>query len=43
VINELRLDLSRDDHAETYDHHMREYLGIDEEIYGKLIGAAAKK
>lgn len=43
VINELRLDLSRDDHAETYDQHMREYLGIDEELHGKLMGAAAKK
>lgn len=36
VINELRLDLSRDDHAETYDQHMREYLGIDEELLAKL-------
>jgi len=36
VINELRLDLSRDDHAETYDQHMREYLGIDEELLSKL-------
>jgi Fe-S cluster biosynthesis and repair protein YggX len=30
VINELRLDLSRDEDAATYDRHMREYLGIDE-------------
>ncbi len=30
VINELRLDLSRDQDAETYDRHMREYLGVDE-------------
>lgn len=29
VINELRLDLSRDEDAATYDQHMREYLGID--------------
>lgn len=36
VINELRLDLSRDEDAETYDQHMREYLGIDEELYQKL-------
>jgi Fe-S cluster biosynthesis and repair protein YggX len=36
VINEMRLDLSRDDHAETYDQHMREYLGIDEEVLKSL-------
>jgi len=36
VINELRLDLSRDDHAETYDQHMREYLGIDEALLREL-------
>lgn len=36
VINELRLDLSRDDHAETYDRYMREYLGIDDELYERL-------
>ncbi|MCA9294134.1 MAG: Fe(2+)-trafficking protein [Phycisphaerales bacterium] len=32
VINELRLDLSRDEDAETYDKHMEEYLGIDEGV-----------
>jgi Fe-S cluster biosynthesis and repair protein YggX len=36
VINELRLDLSREQDEETYDAHMREYLGIDEELYAKL-------
>jgi Fe-S cluster biosynthesis and repair protein YggX len=36
VINEMRLDLSRDDHAETYDQHMREYLGIDDEVLQSL-------
>lgn len=36
VINELRLDLSRDDHAETYDQHMREYLGIDDEVLAQI-------
>lgn len=36
VINELRLDLSRDDHAETYDQNMREYLGIDEALMREL-------
>jgi Fe-S cluster biosynthesis and repair protein YggX len=31
VINELRLDLSRDKDQEVYDQHMRDFLGIDEE------------
>jgi len=30
VINELRLDLSQDEDAATYDQHMREFLGVDE-------------
>jgi len=30
VINELRLDLSNEEDAETYDQHMREFLGVDE-------------
>ncbi|HZW10150.1 MAG TPA: Fe(2+)-trafficking protein [Phycisphaerales bacterium] len=38
VINELRLDLSRDEDAETYDRHMREYLGIDDNLYEQLTG-----
>lgn len=36
VINELRLDLSREDHSETYDQHMREFLGIDEELLREI-------
>ena len=36
VINELRLDLSREEDAEMYDRHMREYLGIDETLYAEL-------
>lgn len=36
VINELRLDLSRDEDETVYDAHMREYLGIDDELYQKL-------
>lgn len=36
VINELRLDLSRDQDAATYDQHMREYLGIDEALLSEL-------
>jgi len=31
VINEMRLDLSRERDAEIYDQQMREYLGIDVE------------
>jgi Fe-S cluster biosynthesis and repair protein YggX len=38
VINELRLDLSRDRDGEAYDSHMREFLGIDEALYQSLIG-----
>ena len=38
VINELRLDLSRDQDADTYDAHMREYLGIDSDMYRELTG-----
>lgn len=36
VINELRLDLSRENDSETYDQHMREFLGIDEALFEKL-------
>jgi Fe-S cluster biosynthesis and repair protein YggX len=32
VINELRLDLSKDEDAETYDKYMRDYLGITDEV-----------
>ncbi len=44
VINELRLDLSRDEDSETYDQHMREFLGIDETLHAELLskqGSAA--
>lgn len=45
VINELRLDLSREEDQDTYDRHMRDFLGIDDvvlrEIYGEA-GAGAK-
>ncbi len=40
VINELRLDLSREQDEATYDQHMREYLGIDEELYTQLTAKA---
>ena len=42
VINELRLDLSRDLDAETYDAHMREFLGIDDAMYEELTGEKPK-
>jgi Fe-S cluster biosynthesis and repair protein YggX len=36
VINELRLDLSREQDEEVYDQHMREFLGIDDELYEEI-------
>ncbi len=39
VVNELRLDLSRDQDSETYDKYMREYLGIDDGLLASLRGA----
>ncbi|MCA3005256.1 MAG: Fe(2+)-trafficking protein [Phycisphaerales bacterium] len=36
VINELRLDLSREKDQETYDQHMREYLGIDADVLAQI-------
>lgn len=41
VINELRLDLSRDEDTETYDRYMRDYLGIDDALYQQLTGRPA--
>lgn len=38
VINEMRLDLSREQDGEIYDQHMREYLGIDEALFAELTG-----
>lgn len=32
VINELRLDFSRDEDQDVYDQHMREYLGVPAEM-----------
>ena len=40
VINELRLDLSRDEDEATYDRHMREYLGIDDALLAELTAKA---
>jgi hypothetical protein len=36
VINELRLDLSRDRDQDLYDQHMREYIGLDDETLKDL-------
>ena len=36
VINEIRLDLSKDKDQDTYDQHMREYLGIDDEVMAEI-------
>lgn len=38
VINELRLDLSQDKDSDTYDAHMREYLGVDDALYEQITG-----
>lgn len=38
VINELRLDLSRDQDSETYERYMREYVGIDDDLHARLTG-----
>lgn len=40
VINELRLDLTRDADGEVYDHAMRAFLGIDSAMYRELTGKA---
>jgi Fe-S cluster biosynthesis and repair protein YggX len=37
VINELRLDLSRDQDQDMYDQHMREFLGIDADLYAEIM------
>ena len=34
VINELRLDLSRDEDSAAYDKHMNEFLGVPEGLSG---------
>ena len=41
VINELRLDFTRDRDQEIYDQHMREYLGIDDEVMKEIAAGAA--
>ena len=41
VINELRLDLSKDEDEETYDRYMREYLEITDELLEEIRSGAA--
>ncbi|MCW5764419.1 MAG: Fe(2+)-trafficking protein [Phycisphaeraceae bacterium] len=43
VINELRLDLSRDQDSATYDQHMREYLGIDDALLAQIHAGTAPR
>ncbi len=38
VINELRLDFSREEDQEAYDRHMWDFLGIDEALHEKVVG-----
>ncbi len=39
VINELRLDFSREEDQRVYDTHMCEFLGIDETLHEQLASA----
>jgi Fe-S cluster biosynthesis and repair protein YggX len=41
VINELRLDFSRDRDQEVYDQHMHEYLGLDADALSRIRGGGA--
>ena len=41
IINELRLDLSNDEHEVVYDYGMRRYLGLTNEAYQELSGREA--
>jgi len=38
IINELRLDLSRDEHEAVYDYGMRRFLGLTDEVFNSLTG-----
>lgn len=40
VINEMRLDFSRERDQEIYDQQMREYLGLDDELVASLNSAS---
>lgn len=39
IINELRLDLSRDEHEAVYDYGMRRFIGLDDDTYRELMGS----
>jgi len=41
VINELRLDFSREEDQNTYDQYMHEFLGIDQDLLRELRGKQA--
>ena len=41
VINEMRLDLSRERDQEMYDRYMHEFLGIDDEVMAGISAARA--
>jgi Fe-S cluster biosynthesis and repair protein YggX/predicted TPR repeat methyltransferase len=41
VINELRLDFSRERDQEVYEEHMCEYLGIDPELRKQLLSGSS--
>lgn len=41
VINELRLDLSRDHDQDVYEQHMHEYLGLDPQTLAAIRGQPA--
>jgi len=41
IINELRLDLSRDEHDAVYDYAMRKFLRLSDEQYADLTGREA--
>jgi len=41
IINELRLDLSRDDHDAAYEYAMRIFIGLDDATYTKIMDGKA--
>ena len=40
VINELRLDFSREEDQQVFEQHMCEYLGIEDDVYRALVEKA---
>ena len=38
VINELKLDLSNDEHDAVYDYAMRRFIGLSDDTYGEVTG-----